>query len=134
MKFYLKLLIVVILFSSFLNPQKVNPLVGEWSFIEGFSNGKPTFEKELKRKKFFKKDFSFFITQMNNGNPVKTIDGNYEIINKNQFKEILGKNFSVTYEFKIKNDTLNFNGVLLIPLKNGNFKHAKVKEKWVKIK
>lgn len=130
--FLLRTVVLLCLFSSCSNRQVENPLIGKWLFIEGTSNGKPSFEKELERTKYFDRDMTFNISNMNNGRPETTISGRYEVLNKNQFKEILGSDLSVIYEFEIRNDTLDFHGILKLPQAEGGFKNVAISEKWVR--
>ncbi|MGQ1947277.1 hypothetical protein ACT3CD_09290 [Geofilum sp. OHC36d9] len=109
-----------------------SPLVGEWSFVEGFSNGKPNFVNEEYRTKVFNSDGTFYISNSENAHENIDIKGKFETIDDTRFKEILDSSTSVIYAYEIKNDTLTFEGEIKIPMKNGNHRYVLVKEKWVR--
>ena len=123
---------VFILVSCNCRQEAESPLVGEWSFIEGFSNGKPNFIDEEHRTKVFNSNGTFYISHRENGNENIDFRGKFETVDENRFKEILNRSTSVIYAFEIKNDTLTFEGELKIPMENGNHRTVLVKEKWAR--
>jgi hypothetical protein len=124
--------IFFLLISCNYNAETESPLVGEWSFIEGFSNGKPNFNYEEDRTKVFNSDGTFYISHSENGNENIEFRGKFETVDDKHFKEILNRSTSVIYTYEIKNDTLTFEGELKIPMENGNHRTVIVKEKWAK--
>ncbi|MBN2603440.1 MAG: hypothetical protein JXA91_04860 [Candidatus Thermoplasmatota archaeon] len=133
MKIFFCIVFTLFVFSSCNYMQEAeSPLVGEWSFIEGFSNGKPNFIDKEHRTKVFNSDGTFYISHSENGNEDIDIKGEYETIDDNHFKEKLNRSTSAIYEYKIKNDTLTFEGELKIPIENGNHRSVLVKEKWAR--
>ncbi|PRZ01337.1 hypothetical protein BY457_103152 [Marinilabilia salmonicolor] len=124
--------IFFLLVSCNYNAETESPLVGEWSFIEGFSNGKPNFIDEEHRTKVFNSNGTFYISHCENGNENIEFKGKFETVDGNHFKEILNRSTSVIYEYEIKNDTLTFEGELKIPMENGSYRTVLVKEKWAK--
>jgi hypothetical protein len=103
--------IFFLLVSCNYNAETESPLVGEWSFIEGFSNGKPNFIDEEHRTKVFNSNGTFYISHHEQGNENIEFKGKFETVDDNHFKEILNSSTSVIYAYEIKNDTLTFEGV-----------------------
>ncbi|CAH8282311.1 hypothetical protein EV196_105280 [Mariniflexile fucanivorans] len=129
---FIPLIILVITLTACAQNKNTNPLIGNWLFVNGFSNEKQTFQNENNRMKTFTNDNTFYLSHYQDGKREKTIQGEYEIIDENHYSEKLGKDLKVTYKFTISNDTLRFQGELKIPLENGNYKKVAVKETWVK--
>lgn len=132
MKIYFCIIIALFVLGSCNYRQKESPLVGEWSFIEGYSNGKPNFINEEHRIKVFNSNGMFYISHNENGNEYIDIKGKYKTIDGDHFKEILNRSTSVIYVYEIENDTLTFEGELKFPIGDGNYRSVLVKEKWVK--
>lgn len=133
MKTYFIIIITSFVFSSCNYMQEAkSPLVGEWSFIEGFSNGEPNFKNEEDRIKVFNSNGTFYISHSENGKESINFRGKFETVDDNHFKEILNSSTSVVYAYEIKNDTLTFEGELKIPMENGNLRSVLVKEKWAR--
>ncbi len=131
-KSFFQVFIFFVFVSCNYTPETESPLVGEWSFIEGFSNGKPTFIDEEHRTKVFNSDGTFYISHNEKGNENIDIKGKFETVDDNHLKEILNRSTTVIYEYEIKNDTLTFEGELKIPMENGNLRSVLVKEKWAR--
>ncbi|WP_291861182.1 hypothetical protein [Marinilabilia sp.] len=131
-KSFFQVFIFFVFVSCNYTPETESPLVGEWSFIEGFSNGKQNFNYEEDRIKVFNSDGTFYVCHSENGNENIEFRGKYETVDDNHFKEILNRSTSVIYVYDLKNDTLTFEGELKIPMENGNHRSVLVKEKWAR--
>lgn len=127
--------VVGVLFFITLNSfsQVDNPLIGNWFFLEGTSNGKRTFLNEVKRIKHYSREGVFYVSNEINLEKEITFGGKYRVFDASNFEEILFESMRGSYKYKIINDTLKFEGILLIPLENLDAKEVFLKEKWLKI-
>ncbi len=127
--------ILIIIFCSLIScTNKENNLVGEWVFVTGSSNDIPTFTKENNRRKVFQEDGVFYVFSDSAGGEKITMEGMFKMLDGQHFRENIGANTTAIYKFKIKSDTLKFEGKLEIPSKQEGFKTVLVKEKWVRKK
>ncbi len=127
------LILSICLLISCTNAQ--NPLNGKWAFVNGHSNGNPTFTGEQNREKVFNENNGFYVSNKDQNGEHTTIKGTYKIIDKHHFTENLGNGVFATYKFHIKNDTLQFEGKLNIPSENNSkYRTVFIKETWVRLK